>query len=587
MINDFAPMSPAILSTIVLGITLALFASGKVRHDLVALLALAACLVLGLVTPDNAFSGFADQSVIVIAAVLVLGRAIEITGVAEAVTDRLATLKSPFPIQLAIILLAGAFLSAFMNNIAALAITMPAVVGVCRAHNLPPSAGLMALSFATILGGMTTLIGTPANLILSSVREAELGAPFAFFQMTPVAAAVAAAGVGYICLIGWWLTPRRDSGEDVPKEAYVVFELGPISTAELEAEDDAGLTDALKAAKVTPLAVLRGVRVLDLETARPLQARDRLLVGGAVDPWEAAKKLGLTMHAQRSEAKDAVTVVAVIGNGSPLVGRPIDTVRWDTNGELAVIAAGRRAAELRQPLSRLRIEAGDQITIHGSAEQIAIYSRYARLLEVARRATTRINPVRAATAIGIYVLAVATSVALGVPTAFSFAAGAAVVAALRFLPPREIYSSIDWSVIVLIGAMIPVGQSFQTSGAASLFAGELSSALMDAPLFWAAAAVVTATMLLSIFLNNVATAIIMGQIAISVAQAIGVSPDALLIAVLIGASSDFLTPIGHQNNLLVMGPGGYRFLDYGRVGAPLAVLVIFVSAKMIELGFAG
>ncbi|MDZ4693103.1 SLC13 family permease, partial [Terricaulis sp.] len=190
-------------------------------------------------------------------------------------------------------------------------------------------------------------------------------------------------------------------------------------------------------------------------------------------------------------------------------------------------------------------------------------------------------------AIAVYAAAVAASVALGVPTAFSFAAGAVVVAALGYLPSREIYSSIDWSVIVLIGAMIPVGHSFQSSGAAALFATELSQVLTDAPLFWAAAAVATATMVLSIFLNNVATAIIMGQIAISVAQAIGVSPDAMLIAVLIGASSDFLTPIGHQNNLLVMGPGGYRFLDYARVGAPLALLVIFVSAKMIELGFGG
>jgi di/tricarboxylate transporter len=252
-----------------------------------------------------------------------------------------------------------------------------------------------------------------------------------------------------------------------------------------------------------------------------------------------------------------------------------------------VIAGGRRAAEVRQPMQRLRIEAGDQLTMHGSAEQIAIYARYARLLEVARRASARINLPRALTALGIYAAAVLASVSIGMPTAFSFGAAAALIAALGFLPPKEIYSSVDWSIIVLIGAMIPVGESFQSSGAALIFAGELAQLLGGAPLFWAAAAMVTATMLLSIFLNNVATAIIMGQIAVSVAQAIGVSPDALLIAVLIGASSDFLTPIGHQNNLLVMGPGGYKFMDYGRVGAPLAVLVIFVAAKMIELGFAG
>ncbi|MEZ5995036.1 MAG: SLC13 family permease [Hyphomonadaceae bacterium] len=580
-------MSPAVLSTTVLAIALALFASGKVRHDLVALLALAACLLLGLTPAAEAFSGFADQSVIVIVAVLIIGRAIELTGVADAVTDRLAALDAPFPLQLGMLLVTAAGLSAFMNNIAALAITMPAVIGICRAHNLPPGAGLMPLAFATILGGMTTLIGTPANLILSSVREAQLGAPFAFFQMTPVAAAVAAAGVIYIFVLGWRLAPQRATGAGAPKLAYVAFELGPLSSEEMDEDAEAELIESLKGAKLAALAVLRGSRVLELATARPLQPRDRLLVGGSVDPWEAAKKLALPMHVQRSEAEDAVTVVCVVGNGSPLIGRPFDTVRWDSNGELAVIAGGRRMAQARQPLSRMRVEAGDQLTLHGSAERVAVYARYGRLLEVARRPMVRIDPGRAALALGVYGAAVAASVALGMPTAFSFAAAAAVVAALGFLPPKEIYSSVDWSIIVLIGAMIPVGESFQTSGAAQLFANALAGVLMGAPVFWASAAIVTATMLLSIFLNNVATAIIMGQIAVSVAQAIGVSPDALLIAVLIGASSDFLTPIGHQNNLLVMGPGGYRFSDYARVGAPLALIVIFVSAKMIELGFAG
>ncbi|HRE44761.1 MAG TPA: SLC13 family permease, partial [Terricaulis sp.] len=243
--------------------------------------------------------------------------------------------------------------------------------------------------------------------------------------------------------------------------------------------------------------------------------------------------------------------------------------------------------EIDQPLSRLRIEAGDQMSLHGSAEQISIFARYARLLEIGRRAAARVDAKRAGIVLGIYGAAVLASVALSIPTAFSFAAAAAGIAAMRFLPPKEIYSSVDWSIIVLIGAMIPVGQSFQASGAAQLFAAGLAEMLQGAPLFWAAAAMVTATMLLSIFLNNVATAIIMGQIAMSVSDGIGVSADALLIAVLIGASSDFLTPIGHQNNMLVMGPGGYRFTDYARLGAPVALIVVLVAAKMIEWGFAG
>ena len=336
-------VNPAVLSPIVLAVTLALFASGRVRHDLVALISLTACLLLQLVPMEQAFAGFADQSVAVIVAVLIIGRAVELTGVADAVTDRLASLNAPFSIQLALILLAAATLSAFMNNIAALAITMPAVIGICRAHNLPPSAGLMPLAFATILGGMTTLIGTPANLILSSVRQDNLGEPFAFFQMTPVAAAVAAAGVAYICAIGWWLAPRRDTGAGEEKDYYTTFELGPLSQEEMGEEAEAEVFESLKSAKVTPLAVLRGSRVLELSKARPLQPRDRLVVGGAVDPWEASKKAGLPMHAQRSQAEDAATVVTVVGYGSPLIGRPVDTIRWDSNGELTVIGGGRSA----------------------------------------------------------------------------------------------------------------------------------------------------------------------------------------------------------------------------------------------------
>lgn len=572
---------------IVLGVALALFASNRVRHDLVALLALSACLLLGLVPPDQAFLGFGDQAVVVIAAVLIIGRAVELTGVADALTNRLALLKAPFFLQLGILLVAAAGLSAFMNNIAALAITMPAVIAICRANDLPPSAGLMPLAFATILGGMTTLIGTPANLILSSVRAEMLGAPFAFFQMTPVAAAVAAAGVGFICVVGWRLAPRRDVGGDAPKDYYATFEVGPLSSESLDEAGEGALLERLKTSKLTPLAVLRGSRVLELAQARPLQARDRLLVGGAVDPWAAAKKAGVPLAVQQSDAEDAVTLTAVVGFGSPLIGRPIDTVKWDTNGAVAVVGGGRRAASARLPLSRLRFEAGDQVALHGSAEQIAIYARYARLLEIGRRAAARVDGVRAGIVLGVYGAAVLASVVFAIPTAFSFAAAAAGIAAMRFLPPKEIYSSVDWSIIVLIGAMIPVGESFQSSGAAQIFASGLADVLQGAPLFWAAAAMVTATMLLSIFLNNVATAIIMGQIALSVAAGIGVSPDALLIAVLIGASSDFLTPIGHQNNMLVMGPAGYKFTDYARVGAPVALIVILVAAKMIDWGYAG
>lgn len=576
-------MSDALLAGLVLLIALGLFAWDRVRHDLVAITALGACLILGLVAPDQALEGFADPAVVVVAAVLIIGRAIELTGVAAAATEKLAALKAPFSLQLSILLLTAAVLSAFMNNIAALAITMPAVASVCRASGRPAGAGLMPLAFATILGGMTTLIGTPANLILSSVRREQLGEPFGFFDMTPVGVAVAGMGLLYLCLIGWRLTPGR-KGEEAASGGRNVFELAPPRAGEGEEEPTPDqLFGEIKEAGGHVLAVVRRHRRLKTDKVDRLASTDRILVVSSADPWEFAKKVGCELTVERSTAQDAVTSRVAVAHGSPLIGRPYDTIAAETDRELRLVAAGPRAAGADGPLGAMEIRAGDQLVVHGPAERLESYLRYGRLLELDRKSAVAVQPRRAALALGIYAAAVIAAVGFGLPTALTFAAAAAALAALRFLPSGEIYSSIDWPAIVLLGAMIPVGQSFETSGAAAMVADWLGLALGGSALWVAAAATTAATLLLSIFLNNVATAVIMGPVAIAVANQLGVSPDALLLAVLIGASSDFLTPIGHQNNLLVMGPGGYKFADYGRVGAFLSILVVATSAAVISL----
>ena len=272
----------------------------------------------------------------------------------------------------------------------------------------------------------------------------------------------------------------------------------------------------------------------------------------------------------------------MVAHGSPLVGRPYDTVAAETDDDLFVVAAGPRAARKGTTIGQMRIEPGDQLLLHGAASVLDSYQRYARFLEVERRAAASISPWRAGLAIGIYAAAVLGAAVFGWPTALMFAAAAAALAALSFLPAREIYSSVDWPAIVLLAAMIPVGQSFADSGAAQAVASAFANVLQGASLFWAAAALTSLALLLSIFLNNVATAVIIGPIAITIAAGIGAPPDALLIAVLIGASSDFLTPIGHQNNLLVMGAGGYQFSDFARVGAALSLTVVLVSARAIS-----
>ena len=557
-----------------------LFVSEKVRHDLVALAALFACLITGLTTPAKAFAGFADPAVIAVAAILVVGRAIELSGIAAAIARTAIPPKASFTIRLAALLVVAALLSAFMNNIAALVITMPIATEIARESKRPPGATLMPLAFATILGGMTTLIGTPANLILSSVREDELGAPFGFFAMTPVGVSVAVVGLAYLAFAGWRLLPVRGAAEKRGKPPWRVFELSyegqvPILVA--------AARRALRAAKGRLLAVFRDGERLALGDSNSIAAGDRLLILSRQTQWDAAEKAGLATHPVQASTAKGATARVVVAHGSFLIGLGHDAIENRSEGRLSVIAVGPNTARGKAMLSHLQIHAGDQLYLGGDSADLARFVPKARLLEIDRLDRAPIKRGGAVATLGVFAIAVLAIVVGHIPPAVAFLAAAVFLAASRLVPAEETYRSIDWSVIVLLAAMIPVGRSFEESGAAAIAAQIIGSALSGLPLIAVLGAICAVALLLSIFLNNVATAIIMGPLAVDLARRLGVPPDAALLAVLIGVSADFLTPIGHQNNMLVMGPGGYRFTDYGRMGALLVVLVILTSATVLTL----
>ncbi len=572
-------VTPALLSALLLGVTLILFATDKLRHDLVAVCALLAAVALGLVAPGDAFKGFGDSAVITVAAVLVLGRAVELSGAAAYMVRTLTPGRAPLPVKIAILLALAAVLSAFMNNIAALAITMPAMVRLCRDGGVSPAIGLMPLSFAAILGGTTTLIGTPANLILSTVREETLGAPFGFFDMTPVGLAITGAGLAYLVVAGWRLAPRREAADEGPEEPLRVFELVAPSRPVRRYDQ---LAETMREAGVSLLAVWRDHERVSLAAGDLTQPGDHLIVSARADPWATAKAMGLRYDIEQGKAPGAVTARAVIGHGSPLIGRSYGSVEAETDGELRAAAGGPRMARQRRPLRLMQFEPGDEVWLQGPADVMGAYARYNRLLELDRRMSAAKAPTQALAVFAIYVAAVAATAGLNVPPAVSFVAAAGVVTALRFIPAADIYRSIDWPVIVLLGAMIPVGRSFGDSGASAVAAQWLGGAMGGMTLFWALAVMTLATALFSMFLNNVATAVVMGPVAIHAAHMLDAPPDAFLLAVLVGASSDFLTPIGHHNNTLVMGPGGYRFLDYPRIGGLLMVIVVLTTAFVLS-----
>ncbi|HEX8525870.1 SLC13 family permease [Allosphingosinicella sp.] len=578
-------MSDAFLSSAIMVIALVLFISDRIRPDAVALLILLLAWVSGLLSLDEALDGFGSQAVVIVAAVLVVGRAVEFTGAAQAMT-RIFVPNVRFPaVRIGGVLLMGAALSAWMNNIAALAITMPIALNVARESKLPPGAVLMPLSFATILGGMTTLIGTPANLIVSSVREQQVGQPFGMFDMTAVGGAVTIAGLVYLTLIGWRLAPRRDGGgvEEGTRQV-LVFELAmPIGAAQGRTRT-AEVRKRLRSAGAVLLAVLRRGERVRLGPEDALFHDDRLLAMSRDKPWEVAAKAKLFADSTPDPDQTVTAHVSVI-HGSSLVGQDYGAIPARTEGAVEFIAAGPRAARIKHPLANNLIEAGDQLFIRGTPEELSRLIRRARLLEIGRQAA----PVRpgkaAALVVGIYALAVVLSSAFGLPTTATFIGAALAICLLRLLPAEEAYRAVDLPVIVLIAAMIPVGKAFEQAGGSDRIADALGWALAGSPLFVMLAAICGATMLLSIFLNNVATALIMAQVGVGAAETLGINPDAALLAVLIGSSCDFLTPIGHQNNMLVMRPGNYRFRDYPKVGGPLAAIAVLLAAYVLSQAY--
>jgi di/tricarboxylate transporter len=578
-------MSDAFLSSAIMLLALVLFASDRIRVDAVALIVLMLAWMTGLVTLEDALAGFGSPAVVIVAAVLVVGRAVECTGAAQAMTQWLVPNVRFATVRIGGVLLMGTLLSAFMNNIAALAITMPIALTVARDHKLPPGAVLMPLAFATILGGMTTLIGTPANLIVSEVREGRVGEPFGMFSMTEVGGAVAGAGLLYLMLIGWRLAPQRQgTSETATNGGVLVFELGlPIAASQGRIRLDS-VRRALRSAGSVLLAVFRDGDRARIEGDARLFPDDRLLVMSRDKPWEVAPKAGLIAESAGDPPGTVTARVSVI-HGSSLIGQDYGAIEARTEGAVEFLAAGPKAARLKHPLGTNLIEPGDQLHLRGTPEALATLIRHARLLEVGRQPAP-VRPGRPALlVVGIYAVAVLLSALFGVSTTAAFIGAALAICLLRLIPADEAYRAIDLPVIVLLAAMIPIGRAFDEAGGSTAIAGALGWALSGAPLFLMLAVLCGVTMLLSIFLNNVATALVMAQVGIKAADALAIHPDAALLAVLIGASCDFLTPIGHQNNLLVMRPGNYRFRDYPKVGAPLSILAVLITAWVLSRAY--
>ncbi|MFN3835853.1 MAG: SLC13 family permease [Glycocaulis sp.] len=593
---------------------MALFLSGRLRHDAVAIGALLACVVAGLVPAGEAFAGFGHPAVITVACVLVLSGALQAAGTVDVIARAVLPANAPPFAMMSALCVLAAFLSAFMNNVGALALLMPIALQIARRQGLPPGRLLMPLAFASILGGMTTLIGTPPNLIVSGFREeAGLGA-FTMFDFAPVGGAVALAGIAFVLLAAWKLVPRRNPpGADGFETGSYLTEARVVENSKANDRTLRELEPLLEEADAQILALIRGnERFPAPHPARKVRAGDLLVIEADPEGLTAAlSALGLQLEEEVStapdkdeEGEDKAAAGAddtpaarrrivhsdqvhlaeyAIGPGSPLAGRSASDIRLRTRFQINLLAVSRNAAHSRARLRTMKLKDGDVLLLQGSEEALADFAARTMCVPLAER-TLRIPDARKAlTAAAIMAGAVAIAAAGLLPAAVSFAGGVLAVMLLRVLPLRQIYDQVDWPVIVLLGALIPVAGALETTGAADFIAGGLVALTGEAGPVLVIALILIATMTLSDFMNNAATAAVMCPVAISLASAMGVSADPLLMAVAVGASCAFLTPIGHQNNTLILGPGGFRFGDYWRLGLPLELVVIVVAVPMILL----
>jgi di/tricarboxylate transporter len=578
---------PQILSFATIAVMMVAFIWGKVRYDLVAAGALLVAVALGVVPAERAFSGFSDDIVIIVGSALVVSAAVSRSGVMEALLGRVAPNVTQPRIQLLLLVTVVGLLSAFVKNIGALAIMIPIAFQMARRSNVSPSMFLMPMSFAALLGGLITQVGTSPNIIVSRVRQDLTGESFQMFDFTAVGLPLTLAGIVFLALFYWLLPVRKREGLSVGEAVEIKNYTTEATVGEGAAVIDKTVGDLQKLgtgrAMVTSILGPRGNKRIPFPDAT-LRQGDRLIIEGEPEALDRlVEQGGLTLSDREPRSRDLATVEAIIGPASPLIGTTARDYALFARTGLNLLALSRRERRFSERLRDIRIEAGDVVLVRSGRRELGGHLRDLDLLPLAER-NLQLGSVRnRLTPLAILAVAMVVTALGWVPVAVAFFAAAVLIVATGALPLRDIYRQLDGPILIMLAALIPVSDSLRATGATNLIASGLSQLAMGLPPWAALGLIMVAAMAVTPFLNNAATVLVMAPIAATFAGDLGLRPEAFLMAVAIGAGSDFLTPIGHQCNTLVMGPGGYRFGDYWRLGLPLSILVVLIAVPLLQL----
>lgn len=585
--------TPQILAFSIIATMMVAFVWGRWRYDVVAVGALLAAVAVGVVKPNEAFRGFSDDIVIIVGSALVVSAAVSRSGIMEVAVRRFAPNISTPRAQLILLVLVVTVLSAFIKNIGALAIMMPIAFQMARKSGVSPSMFLMPMSFGSLLGGLMTQIGTSPNIIVSRVREELTGTSFTMFDFTPVGAVLALVGLVFLALCYKLLPARardnRSMDQAIEIKNYTTEAHVPAQSSSI------GMTIGELQRLGAGSAMIIGIVGETGARRKPLpdsiiKEGDVLLLEGApeaLDTMVAQGKLTFSKRRDAKAASDNIGIVeAVVTDTSELIGRSAQELSLFDQTGLNLLAVSRRDKRFTERLGQIRFQTGDVIVLQGNLNELPDLLRQWNCLPLVERGL-KLGSVRNGL-IPLLILAVAmATTALGlVPVPIAFFAAAVLMVMSRTVPLREVYSHLDAPILIMLAALIPISDSLRTTGGTDVVANWLSQTASVLPAYGALALIMVAAMAVTPFLNNAATVLVMAPIAATFATDLGFQPEAFLMAVAIGAGSDFLTPIGHQCNTLVMGPGGYRFGDYWRLGLPLSILVVLVAVPMLLLVWA-
>ena len=565
---------------------------GRLRYDLVAFIALIVALLIGVVPKEDAFSGFGHPATIIIALVLIVSKGLSNSGAIELIAKQISRFAFSMQLHISAMATIAAALSAVMNNVAALAMLMPVDIQAAAKAKRSPALTLMPLSFASILGGMVTLIGTPPNIIIAEFRQTSLGEGFSMFDFAPVGLACAVVGVLYVALVGWRLLPdvrsKQNSTQELLDISGFIAELHVPENSPAIGQRVRNLDDIADENDVAIIGLVRrGKRLPGQARLVEINKADILVVEAtpeAMDKFVGALKLDYSSKGKDSSplSNDDMSLwEVVVLNGARIDGRTATSLRLQYQHDVTLLGVSRQGKQFRDRVRHLEIQEGDVLLLYASSDMLAEISAWLGTMPLAGRSLDLIQRHKAWLAAGLFSAAI---IAASFGLVYLPVALAAVVVSyvlFNIVPVRNIYNSVEWPVLVLLGSMIPIGSALESSGGTALIADAITELSTGYSPVVVLTLLMVITMTLSDVMNNTATAVISAPIAVDIANRLGVSADPFLMVVAVAASCAFLTPIGHKNNTLIMGPGGYRFGDYWRMGLPLEILIIVVAIPMI------